>query len=139
MQQVKIQQKGGHVNVSLSELEIEAIVERKIDPFKKAVNPDSAPYLSVDHFMVSLGLLASMMTAILGYMWKKISTSSARLHERVDTTNKDVEDRENTLRGECTQKFDRLDDRVWNLAFHSNTNSKSEMVVLKPDEKQEKD
>ena len=110
----------------LNKLEVKAIIQEEIDPFKLAIDPASAPYLSVDHFFTTITIMLVVFSAILGHLWLKmnsnnksindrVTSSSLRLHGRVDDTNQELEDKENSLRKEFVDKHNRLDDRLWEL------------------------
>jgi hypothetical protein len=127
-----VEQKSLNINIDgnnkgekqLSKLEVEALIEQKIEPYKKAINPDSAPYLTVEHFLYAIGILLTVTSSILGYMYKRMNDSSQRLHNRVDKTQTEIEEREDKIRAEFNHKCDRMDDRIWELGKFTDVKDK---------------
>lgn len=134
-QVVKVTSSG---DLYLTELEVEAIVERKIDPIQNAINVDSAPYLTVSHFLWAVGMLVTVMSAILGYLWKKMASEDRRIDQRIDMANTEMEAKEDKLRLEFNNKHERLDDRVWKLGLHIELKSGDVLFLNGPPEKDEK-
>ena len=114
---------------SLTVLEVEAIVEQKIEPIQTAVNPSSAPYLTVAHFLWFVGIMVTVGTTIFSVVWKRINTSSTRLHERIDETKVELEDTEDKIRSEFTSKNNRVDDRLWELSLLAPPEGKQVKII----------
>lgn len=79
-------------------------------------------YLSVDHFFLSLGLFVTVLGAVLGVMWTKLtkqiddsSTSDQditdKIEERDDKLYKHIENK----RLELKKDIEKNTDRIWDL------------------------
>jgi hypothetical protein len=117
----------GHNSFGLNEKEVHSIIEVQLKPYREAINPASAPYLTVEHALWFVGMLVTIQTSIIGYLWKKIASnntsinarlteSNQRIHLRVDETNNDLEQTEDKLRQEVNRKFEITDKKLWYLA-----------------------
>jgi hypothetical protein len=111
----------------LNEKEVHSIVEVQLKPYREAINPASAPYLTVEHALWFVGILIGIMSTVLGWLWAKINSNNksvndrmthnnTRIHERVDETNGDLEQTEDKLRSEVNRKFEIIDKKLWYLA-----------------------
>jgi hypothetical protein len=116
-----------HNSFGLNEAEVHSLIEKELKPYREAINPASAPYLAVEHALWFVGLLVTIQTTIIGWLWAKVNANNksandrmthnnTRIHQRVDETNSDLEQTEDKLRSEVNRKFEITDKKLWYLA-----------------------
>ena len=116
----------------LNEKEVQAVVLQEMKPYTEAISPESAPYLTVEHFLWFIGILVTIASSLLGYLWKKINENNAsinarltesngRIHQRIDKAKDDIESSESEIRGEFTRRCDIIDKRLWYIALNTPT------------------
>jgi hypothetical protein len=94
--------------VDITELEVQAIVEKELKPFREAINPASAPYLTVAHALWAVGLMVTILMTVFGYLWSSVRTNA-----------KEIESREDKLRSEFNAKNKILDERIWQIGLRT--------------------